>query len=430
MVERARDNVLASGAWLTAARVRMVALLSLAATVAVIGYLFATAHGTVDAFGRPLGTDFSNVWTAGRMALDRRAALAWDWSAQLAVQRVVHGRGDIPFYGWHYPPPFLLVASLLALLHYLPALIVWQASTLALALITVRAILPGRGTMLAAIGAPVVLVCLGHGHNGFLTAALLGGGLLLLDKRPIVAGMLLGCIVYKPQFGLALPAVLIVGGHGRAIMGALASAALLCALTLVIWGVPVWVAFFHSLPLTQAIVIEAGATGWEKIQSAFAAARNWGLGTGPAWAVQSAATMLAIAGAMLAARRARPFVRNAAVIAAGLVSTPYLLDYDLVPLGMGSAFLVADGVEHGFRRYDRTLLAIAWIVPLFGRAMMQVTTIPFGLLSIVAVFAVSLRRCGPRPARRSIGPTEDAWEPSRAPIVTPPCTPSRSFSTR
>lgn len=385
-------NALARGDWVTAARIQRFALLSLMATIAMVAYLFLTAHGTVDSFGRPLGTDFSNVWTAGRMALEGRAPLAWDWPTHFAAQQAAHHKADIPFYGWHYPPPFLLVATLLAILPYVPALIVWQASTLALALMTVRRILPQPGTVLAAIGAPVVLVCLGHGHNGFLTAALLGGGLLLLDRRPFVAGLLLGCMVYKPQFGLVLPVVLLFGWHWRAIAGALLSAGLLCALTLALWGWPVWAAFIHSLPLTQSVIIEQGATGWEKIQSAFSAARNWGAGVRLAWVIQTVVTVAAVIGTLVVSRGTRPFVRNAMVIAAALLSTPYLLDYDLVPLGLAIAFLVADGRRHGFLPYEKTALAFVWIVPLFGRGAMHLMTIPFGFLSIVAIFVLALRR--------------------------------------
>jgi hypothetical protein len=385
-------NALARGEWVTAGRIRRFALLSLLATIAMVAYLFLTAHGTIDSFGRPLGTDFSNVWTAGRMALEGRAPLAWDWPTHFAAQQAAHHKADIPFYGWHYPPPFLLVAMLLALLPYVSALIVWQASTLVFALITVRRILPQPGTTLAAIGAPVVLVCLGHGHNGFLTAALLGGGLFHLDRRPFVAGLLLGCIVYKPQFGLVLPVMLLLGGHWRAIGGALLSAGMLCVLTLALWGWPVWAAFIHSLPLTQSVIIEQGATGWEKIQSAFSAARNWGATIPWAWGVQTATTIIAVIGTVAVSRGARPSVRNAMVVAAALLSTPYLLDYDLVPLGMAIAFLVADGRKHGFLPYEKSLLAFVWIVPLFGRGAMHLTTIPFGLLSILAIFVIALRR--------------------------------------
>ena len=70
------------------------------------------------------------------------------------------------------------------------------------------------------LAAPVTLICLTHGHNGFLTALLLGGGLMLLDERPFVAGLLLGCLIYKPQFALVLPPLLLAGWNWRAIAGA------------------------------------------------------------------------------------------------------------------------------------------------------------------------------------------------------------------
>ena len=62
-----------------------------------------------------------------------------------------------------------------------------------------------------------------HGHNGFLTALLLGGGLILLERKPFLAGLLLGCLVYKPQFALVLPLLLLALWNWRAIAGAAVS---------------------------------------------------------------------------------------------------------------------------------------------------------------------------------------------------------------
>ena len=186
---------LASGSWLTAARLRAVTAITAALALLMMIVLFAGATGTLDASGRPLGTDFSNVYAAGRMALDGNAAAAWDWSSHYAVQQQIHHSATVPFYGWHYPPPFLIAAALLALLPYVAALALWQAGTLGLAAVVLHRILPTRMALLVGLSAPIVFVCLVHGQNGFLTAALLGGGLLLLDRRPLWAGLLLGCLV-------------------------------------------------------------------------------------------------------------------------------------------------------------------------------------------------------------------------------------------
>ena len=382
----------ADGSWLTADRIRSVALMTGATTLLAIVYLFATASGTLDRWHRPLGTDFSNVWTAGRMALDGRAAEAWNWGAHYQVQQAVHGAANVPFYGWHYPPPFLLVATLLAGLPYIPALLVWQASTFAMALQVVRNILPDRAVLLPVMGAPVVFVCAAHGHNGFLTAALLGGGLFLLDRRPLLAGLLLGCLVYKPQLALVIPPMLLIGRHWRGLAGACASAGFLIGLTFLIWGWPVWQAFIDSLPLTRRVVIEAGTTGWEKIQTPFGLVMMWGGAVPFAYAVQALATAFAVGIALWLARAASPPSRNAAAIAATLLSTPYVLDYDFVVLGVGAAFLVADGLKRGFLRYEKSLIAFIWIAPLFARSLAALALLPVGQLTALILLLLAARR--------------------------------------
>jgi Glycosyltransferase family 87 len=384
---------LATGAWLDRGRVIRVAGICGIISALCIIVLFATSHGTLDYKGRPLGTDFSDVWTAGKMAVDGSAAKIWSWPDHFAVQRLVHHKADVEFYGWHYPPPFLLVAWLLAQLPYIPALIAWQLSTLAPFTRMMWQLVPRRETILLTLAAPVTLICLTHGHNGFLTALLLGGGLMVLDKRPFVAGLLFGCLVYKPQFALVLPVLLLAGRHWRAVAGAMVSAAALVGLTLAIWGWPVWQAFIGSLPLTQHVVIEQGSTGFYKIMSPFAAVRLWGGSIGLGYAVQSMVTAASIAAlAWLSWSKARSGLRNAFVCAAAILSTPYVLDYDLVVLLPALAWLWLDAKEHGFLRWEATLMAFIWFTPLVGRGVAQWTLVPLGFMSVVALAGIVLRR--------------------------------------
>ena len=386
--------------WLNRDRALAVAWLCAAASLIALTLLLATSHGTLDSAGRPLGTDFSNVWTAGRMALDGRASDAWIWNEHFAVQRALHGKADVDVFGWHYPPPFLLVAAVLASLPYLPALVMWQALTLAPLAVLMWRLVKRRETLLATLAAPVTLICLTHGHNGFLTALLLGGGLALLDRRPLVAGIMLGCLIYKPQFALIVPPLLIAGGHWRAIAGAALSSALLLAATLAVWGWPVWQAFLDSLPLTRSAVIEQGSTGWHKIMTPFAAVRMWGGSVSLAYAVQSVMT-LAAAGAvtLFAFRAVPPDRRNALACAAVLVATPYAFDYDQVVLLPALAFLWRDGEQGNWREGDKTLMAFAWIAPLIARQAGETLLIPLGLLAPLAVATVALRRFRASPSR-------------------------------
>jgi hypothetical protein len=392
------------GSWLDEARARRVAWIMLAVSIAAIAAIAATATGTLDWKGRPLGTDFSQVYAAGQMVWQRRAAEVWDWPAHFTVQQALHGSRAVDLYGWHYPPPFLLIAALLATLPYIPALIAWQAATLGPLIYAAQRFAGRRDGWLFVASAPVTLICLTHGHNGFLTALLLGSGLWLLDKRPFLAGLLIGGLVYKPQFALVLPIVLLAGRHWRAIGGAALSSLALIALTIVIWGWPVWQAFLDSLPLTRDIVLEQGRTGWEKIMSPFAAVRSWGGPVPLAYAVQGAGTLAAIAAATWLSARARPMLHNAGVAAAVLIATPYVLDYDYTVLLLAVGFLWKDAQEHGWGPWERSLVALAWIAPLFARQLAQATLIPLGAATALALLAIAVARAlRASPSRRSHG---------------------------
>ena len=397
-------EALASGDWLNRTRVVRIAALFGLVTAIMLTWLFGRSSGTLDAVGRPLGTDFSNVWTAGKMALEGRAADAWVWKDHFAVQQALHHKADVDFYGWHYPPPFLLIAAALATIPYVPALIVWQLATLSPFCWFMHRLVPRWETILLVLAAPVTFICLTHGHNGFLTALLLGGGLFLLDKKPLAAGLLFGCLIYKPQFALILPPLLLASRNWRAVVGAMLSAALLVGLTLAIWGWSVWQAFLDSLPLTREVVIEEGATGWYKIVSPFSAVRMWGGGVSLSYGVQLAATLTVIAAVVwIAWTRKRAELRNALVCAAVVIATPYVLDYDHVVLLPALAFLWLDGERDGFLPWDRTLMAFVWAAPLAGRQVTQFTYVPVGLTTALIVAVIAIRRAmlTASPSRRS-----------------------------
>ena len=381
-----------TGNWVQRHRVQHVCHLLLLVTILSYAALLMTRHGTLDWQGRPLGTDFSDVYAAGWMANHARAAAAWVWPDHYAVQQALHHSRTVPFYGWHYPPPFLLLAAPLARLPYLPALLLWQGATLCGAVMTARRIVPGAGTTLAVLAAPATFVCLGHGQNAFLTASLLAGGLWLLDRRPWLAGVMLGCLVYKPQFAVLHPVILLAYGNPRTFAGAALSASALVAVTLAIWGWPVWDAFFQSLDSTRRIVIETGETGWEKIVTTFAAVRSLGGSVPLAYAAQGVSTILAVAAAAIAARWATPGVRGALVCGAALLSTPYALDYDLVLLGGALCCLVADTRARGWLSQERSWLVLAYLTPLFGRQVAGVCSLPLNWVVTLAICVIALRR--------------------------------------
>jgi alpha-1,2-mannosyltransferase len=399
-------DILRSGAWLTRERIRFVAVAILCLSIAALVYLLVTATGLIDMQGRPLGTDFSSFYAAGTHVLDGHPEAPYDLARQHAREQAIFGLAT-PFYGWLYPPFFLFIAAALALLPYGVALAIWQAVTLGLYLLAVRAILisshcpekgeshrrAASGWLLLALAFPAVLVNLGHGQNGFLTAALLGGALAVLDRRPLVAGLLFGLLAYKPQFGLMIPLVLAASGRWRSFAAAAATVALLALATIVAFGPDVWHAFLESTRFTRLIVLEQGDPGWHKMQSLFAWARMWGAPIPLAYALQG--TLIAGLAATLIwlwrSATAYP-LKAAALCLATILATPFTFDYDMMVLAPAIAFFAADGLSCGFGPREKTALAALWLLALVARNVALITLIPIGVPVMLALFILLLRR--------------------------------------
>jgi hypothetical protein len=384
---------LRSGEWLTAARARVYSLIVLGLSIVAFAGWIALSDRLVDRNGQPIGTDFSNVYAAGRLIWQGRAAEAYEPALQHAAEQAVFDGREVPFYGWHYPPFFFAIAFLVAAFPYAWGLAIWLAASLAGYLAAMRAILPRPETLLISSAFPAVFVNIGHGQNGFLTAALLGGALQLIGRRPWLAGVLIGCLAYKPQFGVLIPIALVAGGRWRSIGAAAATVAALLALSFVSLGGDIWHAFAESMNFTQTVVLEQGGTGWQKIQSAFSAARMWGAGVHTAYAVQITLALLLAATIAWLWQSDAAFELKASALATGsLLATPYVLDYDLVVLAVAIAFFARHGLSRGFRDYEVSLLAAAWIVPLLSRSVAGVSGIPLGLIVLLAFYAFTLRR--------------------------------------
>lgn len=408
---------LRDGSWLTFSRARLWASAALIASAAGAVYLLATAHGLTDYLGRPLGTDFSNVYAAGTYVLEGNPAAAFDPRLQYAREVEIFGAGT-PFYGWHYPPFFLWIAAALALLPYPAALAVWQGATLILYLLAMRMIV-GRGRqfdvtsapptqrpagehqaeqrhalpwLLPAVAFPAAFVNLGHGHNGFLTAALFGFALVNLDARPLLAGVMFGLLAYKPQFGIMVPLVLVATGRWRSILTASAIVVLLALVTTLAFGMDTWRAFFHFAEYTRATVLETGETGWHKIQGVFSWARMWGASVALAYAIQGALT-ITLAGAIVWLwRSAAAFeLKAAALCLIAVLATPYSLDYDLMVVAPAIAFLAMHGLRRGFAPYEITMLAALWLAPLVTRTVAHVTLVPLATIATLGLVMLLLR---------------------------------------
>jgi len=367
----------------------------------VLGAAYRDGQFLADARGAPIANDFVNVFAAGQLARDGAPAAAYDWTVHKQAEQRAVGHRFANYYGWHYPPTFLFAAAALATLPYLAAAIVWLAATLAAYAATLAGIVGGRAGVFLALGFPATLWNVTAGQNGFLTAALIGGTLGLLERRPALAGLCLGLLSYKPQFGLLFPIVLIADRRWRTLAVAAAVALAFAALSWLAFGAASWAAFVHWMPVTSRAVLGQGAAEFSRLQSLFGFARAHGASESAAWAVQAVGSAAVAAGLVWLWRSRAAFEVKAAALAAGtLIATPYVYMYDFAVLAVAIAFLARLASRCGFTVAETVALPAAGLLILaFPYAKTQV-----GLAAALMVLVLAVQRAlapppAPAPAR-------------------------------
>ncbi|MGO9630404.1 MAG: glycosyltransferase family 87 protein [Xanthobacteraceae bacterium] len=339
--------------------------------------------------GAAIQSDFVNVWAAGRLALAGHAAAAYDWPTHKLMEETAVGHAFEGYFGWHYPPTFLFVAAILSLLPYAPAYALWAFGTFPGYLVAVRAIIGDRVGYLLAAAFPAVLPNFIVGQNGFLTAGLVGGALVLLERRPIVAGMLLGLLTYKPHLGLLFPIALMAGGYWRTFFTAALVAVLMAAASWLAFGGEAWQAFFANIGHTSQAFLSEGWADWSKLQTAFGLTRTLGGSETLAWTIQAAVSLAAAAAVAILWRSNAAYEIKAAALGVGvLLATPYLYMYDLVVLAVPMAFLLRLGNARGFLPKE-----MAWIGIASGLMLaFPFVKAPVGFAALLLVVALLARR--------------------------------------
>jgi glycosyl transferase family 87 len=372
-------------------------LLLAAFNAAVIVAMYLDHAWLFDAEGHLIHTDYINVWAAGRLALEGHPALAWDWAIHKQVQVDLLGRDYAGEYSWHYPPPFLFVAMVLAHFSYAVGLVVWAASSFVPYLVMMRGIVGQKFGLLVAAAFPVVLANTMAGQNGFLTAALLGGTLVPMPARPVLSGICLGLLSYKPQYGLLFPFVLIAAGQWRTFIAAGVTTAVLAVASWIAFGTESWQAFFDWMPMSSQAFFSEGRATFFKMQSVFGLVRTFGGSEHLAWTFQWLTSASALAGVVWLWRSRADYELKAAGLATGaLLLTPYLFLYDMMVLAIPAGLLIRTGLENGFRRNELASLAGAMALLI----AFPFTEVPLGLGSTLIVAALIVRRVVSAPAEQ------------------------------
>ena len=382
----------ALGTWLNRRRIRAGAAILLMLQLAGFLFIVAGTHGWIVPLGKPTTTDFVSFYAAGGIANAGTPALAYDRAAHLAAEERATAAG-IEYQFFNYPPVFILLCALLAVLPYLAAFIVFEGATLCFYLVVASRVLADRSwtALVALLAFPMVFWNLGLGQNGFLTAGLFGAATLMIDRRPVVAGLLFGALCYKPQFGILVPLALAAAGQWRAFAAAGASAAALVLASLALFGAPTWQAFVAAASTSPAMY-ESGRILFAGMATTFGAARLVGADPALAYGLQAAASLGAASVVVVVWRRRLSLPTRAATLAAAtLVAAPLALLYDLMLGTIAAAWLVRDRHSPAAAAWEKTALAVLCLsLVLVGHPSFAGRWhVPVFPLAAIALFAIA-----------------------------------------
>ncbi len=386
-------SFLRTAAWLNLERVRRIGVVSAVMVVAALAWNTwdHTRYGLTNANGEQLGVDFVNYWAGAHLAAEGRAYMAYDIKAFVAYERSFTAP-NASFRWYSYPPVTMLITSPLALLQFIPALVCWVLlGVIAWAAVLSR-ILDWRSAILASVAAPASFMNLVAGQNGYLSAVLLAGGILALEKREIFAGILFGILCYKPQLGILLPFALAAGGYWRAFASAALTVVAIVGLSVPILGADTWTAFSHTAPYNH-LLMEQGFGFWRRMPTPFALVRLLGGAVGLAYAVQVMSAVLAIVATMIAWRSGAAFaVKSGTLLLGTFLVTPYAWDYDLVVLTFAVALLAKEAAKTGFLPWEKITLAAIVIAPILLTSVATAIRIQIGPFILWAAFLFAMRR--------------------------------------
>ena len=373
--------------WLTPERARawsrVLALAILLGATVWIGL----SHAGIDPLGKPLGTDFLSFWAASHLALSGHAAAAYNVTAHAAAERAAVPNETL-YYAFFYPPTFLLLCLPLAALPYLASLAGWLLATFLPLFACLRRLLPQRWAVLPILSFPGVLLNAGQGQNGFLSGACFGGGMLLLERWPLLAGLCLGALVFKPHLLPVVPIALLAARRWSALVGVVLSSLGLCVASWAILGESAWRGFLRVAPLARATLDRGFVEPW-KMQSVFAAVRVLDGSLLLAYAAQAAVALAAVAVLWpVVARRPGGRAEGAMLVTATMLCTPFLLDYDLVCLALPLAWLTAEAQRTGWRPWEKTVVLAAYALPLLARPLAMGPHLPVAPLVVGCLLLV------------------------------------------
>lgn len=348
-----------------------------------------------------VGRDFLNLWMYGRAVTDADPSRFYDIAVYNAELTKLLGAG-YPGQNWPNPPTALLPMAPFGLLGFFPALFAWFVIGIGALALTVRRTFADVRVLTVLMVSPAALLCLISGQSSFLTTAALIGAFFCWDRRPVLAGILIGLLTVKPQLGILIPFALIASRRWTVFAAAAVTALALVALSTALFGPEIWIAYItKALPLQREVLADPSGIAMPFHATIFMNLRGL-LGNDAAMVLQSVSSVAAVAivvWAFWSRRDQDPVVLCALLLACTQAASPYMSTYDLLPLTLMALVLLARGqLDEAGRRLAQLVFWMPALQLLFGSIKMPGPGFIAPALAIYLVMRLRERAANGAPA--------------------------------
>jgi alpha-1,2-mannosyltransferase len=389
--------------WLTPKRLLAHGLLLAVALWGLYAWTIATP-GLRDRNGNLKGTDFLHLYILGSLAAERRGADLYDMNLQAALvaQRVPDAAGIryLPL----YPPQVSIFFAPLARLSYRWALSVWWIFSVAIYGIcgyTVWRACPnlrdhGGTVALLAAAFPAFFHLIAWGQTSAVALACFTLVYFWLrDRLEFVAGVALGCLIFKPQLGLAAAVVFTAIGAWKILAGAALSSAAQLSIGMFYYGTEPFRRWLSMLWNVRALLpwLEPKPYQTHCLRTFWTMIVPWPTLSFMLYGA-SAAVILVVTIRLWNRRQSVPLaLRYSVLLLATVLVAPHLTVYDLVIL-VPAIVILSDWLVRqrptANTQCAGTLLYLVYTLPLLG-IVARYTHVQLSVLAMAALVFVIAR---------------------------------------
>lgn len=303
-----------------------------------VGYglgVYAKGHYWFDQRGYVVGVDFLNNWTMGKFAREEPAPEANYHREAYTAKLHQMISADYKPHQWSYPPSYVMMMVPFGYLSYRLAWAVGILGSIAFFYWIVRRVYTHRWRLYfsAGVASPAAFMALVSGQLTLLFSAIQIALFHILDRRPVLAGILLGFLSIKPQLGVVYPFFLMATGRWRVFLAAALTTLFIAAISALLLGWPMWEAYLNiGAKEQQAYVLNDTFGLTQKMMpTIFMDLRNVGVPFVWAMAAQFAVAVGVMGSFLTRSFRRLSVTAQQPIVAAGTVLvTPYLMAYDVL----------------------------------------------------------------------------------------------------